>query len=197
MGISVNSDTMRQNKLMSIQLMSNENSSFKSNKPKKTSNRKHKKKQIKHKELKSTDKPSLKIGNVYFNKYLRMHLLMNINIDSWSRPWLINGIARSLRTQDIRFSVHKDEGIADKYSYVSLLCRCDEYDIKQIKQTFELIFINKELEKCVAESLGMPNVKIICASCVSYRDYKYLYSKEFLRWVSNSLPHAFDVEVDI
>merc|ERR1712129_629358 len=122
MGISVNSDTMRQNKLMSIQLMSNENSSFKSNKPKKTSNRKHKKKQIKHKELKSTDKPSLKIGNVYFNKYLRMHLLMNINIDSWSRPWLINGIA-------------------DKYSYVSLLCRCDEYDIKQIKQTFELIFI--------------------------------------------------------
>ena len=138
---------------------------------------------------------TLKIGNVYFNKFLRMTLLINLNINSWSRTWLINGIARSLRTQDIRFSIHKDMAIASKYSYISLLCRCDEYDIKQLKNTFEMTFISHELEKCIRESLGKPKLKIICASCVSYKHFQCLYSKQFLNWIMHSLPDAQDIDI--
>eukprot|EP01083_Nonionella_stella_P305791 1068240_1 len=183
--MSVNSDTMRQNKLISIKLIKDD----KGNKAMQQNDMKY----VQHMNANNKEEAVVTVGDVHFDKFLRMTLLLNIAIDTWSRKWLINGIARSLRTADMRFSVHKAEDIATKYSYVSLLCRCDEYDIKQLKNTFEFSFICHQMEECIAESLGQPQLKIICASCVSYRHFKYLYSKEFLNWMQHSLPNAYTV----
>ena len=131
-----------------------------------------------------------KVGDVFFTKMLRMTFILNIAIECWSREWFINGMARALRSQDIRFRVHRERGIATEYSYISLLCRCDEYDMKQLKNTFEFTFISGEMEECIAESVGKPKLKIIIASCLSYKHYHCLYPKPFLRWITRSKPPA-------
>ena len=118
-----------------------------------------------------------------------------LSIECWSREWFINGMARALRSQDIRFRVHRERIIVTEYSDISLLCRCDEYDMKQLKNTFEFTFISGEMEECIAESVGKPKLKIIIASCLSCKHYHCLYPKPFLRSITRSKPLANPIDI--
>ena len=210
--ISVNEDTMRRNKLMSIHLMTNDGHHGHRGPPDRAEPAQshsasdrvdaavHQKPPPPKPAAPSVPSkaavaapaqgPPTKVGDVFFNKMLRMTFVVKAAAGSWSRQWFINGMARALRTQDIRFRVHKEEGIAAEYSYVSLLCRCDEFDMKQIKNTFEFTFICGEMEECIAQSVGKPALKLLTASCLSYKHYHSLYPKQFLRWVTTSKPPA-------
>merc|ERR1719474_314904 len=62
--------------------------------------------------------------------------------------------------------------------------------MKQIKNAFEFTFICGEMEECIAQSVGKPKLKVLTASCLSFKHYRYLYSKQFLRWITTSKPPA-------
>ena len=206
--IAVNEDTMRRNKLMSIHLMTNDGHQRPQTKEARSPQKEDIKSEAKqsvsghpdphHDEGDSGQRPDPsrpKVGDVFFTKMLRMTFILNLSLESWSREWFINGMARALRTQDIRFRVHKQRGIANEYSYVSLLCRCDQYDMKQLKNTFEFTFICGEMEECIAQSVGRPKLKLIIASCLSYKHYQCLYPKQFLRWITTSKPNAAAIRI--
>merc|ERR1712242_139434 len=109
--ISVNEHTLRQNKLMSIHLLAgNRGRSIQ------TDDHKELNQSIQSEPVEKSAQIT-KVGDVFLNKTLRMTFVVNMAAHSWSREWFINGLARTLRTQDSRFRIHKEESIAADVCY--------------------------------------------------------------------------------
>ena len=83
----------------------------------------------------------------------------------------------------------RQESIMDKFSYISIIIKCQAHEMKDIKTVFEMSFINGSMNRYIRDELGFSNLKIIFASCLSYKNYTNLYPKKIILYSKQIAKH--------